>query len=64
VHQHPRDVTLDTRSRPALLTEYLAKYDVRLALVVPGGWIARQLAGDPRWRPANRTSQRLLFVRD
>jgi len=53
-----------TRSRRDLLTAYLAKYDVRLALAVPGSWIAGHFAADPRWRLALRTPQRLLFVKE
>jgi hypothetical protein len=53
-----------TKSRRDLLTAYLAKYDIRLALAVPGSWIAGHLATDRRWRLALRTPQRMLFVRD
>lgn len=51
------------RSRPDLLASYLAKYDVRLALVLPGNWIAAHLAADPHWQVVSRTPQRLLFLR-
>ena len=52
-----------TRSRPDLLAAYVAKYDVQVALLVPGSWISRRFARDPQWQLVERTPQRLLFAR-
>jgi hypothetical protein len=52
-----------TKASSAKLAAYLAKYDVKLALVNADGWMADLLQDDPAWKEQLHAARRRLFLR-